>query len=60
MRSLKCLLLFVAALGLFLPSAEARPKHGKKPNYRYKVPNLKYKKPKIQGHKVHHPKPQHR
>ena len=54
MRALKCLLIGLVALGFSLPSADAWPKHHKKPDYRYKTPKLKYKKPKVNKHKVHH------
>jgi hypothetical protein len=56
MRALKHLMLLLLAVGILLPSADARPKHNnKKANYKYKVPKNKYKKPKISGgRRVHH------
>lgn len=53
MRALTRLLLLLAAAGILLPSVDAKPKHAKKVDYRYKVPKLKYHKPKIKGHKLH-------
>lgn len=53
MRALKRLMLLLVAIGIFLPTVEAWPRHNKKPDYRYKVPNLKYKKVKIKGHNIH-------
>jgi len=60
MRTLAHLLLFVLAIGVIVPSADAWPKHTKKPDYRYKTPNLKYKKPKIKGHSAHKAPKHHR
>lgn len=54
MRALKLLILLLVATGILLPTAEAWPRHNKRPNYKYKTPKLKYKKPRIKGHKVHH------
>ena len=54
MRALKCLMLTLVAAGILVPSVDAAPKHGKRPDYRYKTPKLKYKKPKIKTQKVRH------
>ena len=54
MRFLKGLILLPVAVALLQPTAEASPKHSKKPDYRYKVPKMKYKKPKIKQKNHNH------
>jgi hypothetical protein len=56
MRALKRFILLLLAVGILLPSVDAKPKHNnKKVSYKYKAPKYKYKKPKIKGQrKVHH------